>query len=199
MMNKTHFDQGDIPENFHAQCLHYMAVTGADEWYLAVAVLGRSFHIFRIERNESEIAALVAAEKRFWEENVIKQVPPLPDGSESDGTLLKALYPKERGDAVLVPLFGAEEKLGRIQILDEQIKSLEKEEVSLKQAIQKEIGDADGGKARGYSVWWKTQTRNSLDTKRLQKEQPETYDRYVRSSSFRKFEIKKEAKEREAA
>ena len=199
MLNRTHFDSGDVPSYFHAQCLHYMAVTGADEWYLAVAVLGRSFHIFRIERNEAEIAALVAAEKRFWEENVMKQVPPPPDGSESDGNLMKALYPKEHGDNLLVPLFGAEEKLDRIQTLDEQIKSLEREEESLKQAIQKEIGDADGGKAQGYTVWWRSQSRTSLDSKKLQKEQPDIFDRYARTSSFRKFEIKKEIREREAA
>ena len=45
--------------------MHYMAVTGADRWYLAVLVLNKSFHVFTIERDEAEIQALIAAEKRL--------------------------------------------------------------------------------------------------------------------------------------
>jgi putative phage-type endonuclease len=195
MLNRTRFDDGDVPPYYYIQCMHYMAVTDADEWYLAIAVLNRSFHIFHVERNESEIEALIAAEKDFWENNVLKQDPPPPDGSAAAGELVKALFPRERGNAVLTPLFGSEDKLERIQALEEQIKGLEKESDALKQAIQLELGKADGGKASGYTVWWRTQTRTSVDTKRLQKEQPEIYRQYEKSTEYRKFEIRKDKKE----
>ena len=85
MLNRTRFDDGEVPPYYYVQCMHYMAVTGADEWYLAVAVLNRSFHIFHVERNEAEIQSLIEAEDHFWNERVLKQVPPAPDGSERAG------------------------------------------------------------------------------------------------------------------
>lgn len=39
--NKTPFDQGDVPAPYYWQCQHYMAVTGAKSWYLAVLVHGK--------------------------------------------------------------------------------------------------------------------------------------------------------------
>lgn len=34
---------GHIPESYEIQCHHYMAVTGADAWYIACVVLGKEF------------------------------------------------------------------------------------------------------------------------------------------------------------
>ena len=191
LLNRTDFTNGEIPPNYYCQALHYMAVTGADEWYVAIAVLGRGFHILNIPRNQPEIDALIAAEKQFWENHVLSQVPPSPDGSESAGSVIRELFKKERGDGVVVPLFGDEDKLVKIQDLDRQIRQLEKESDALKQQIQLEIGDHDGGKANGFQVWWRSQNRSSIDSKRLQREKPDVYQEYSRITSFRKFEIKK--------
>ena len=42
-MNLKKFKNGEYPENYYAQCMHYLAVTGWERWYLAVLVLGRDF------------------------------------------------------------------------------------------------------------------------------------------------------------
>ena len=39
--------------------MHYMAVTGAKRWYLAVLVLNQGFYTYTIERDEAEISALM--------------------------------------------------------------------------------------------------------------------------------------------
>lgn len=194
LLNKTKFADGEVPPTYLIQALHYLAVSGLSSWFIAVMVLGRGFHIFHIERNEAEINALIDAEKRFWENHVLKQIPPPPDGSESAGELLKQLFPRERGNGVVVPLFGSEEKMERIVDLDSRIKGLEKESDALKQQIQLEIGEADGGIAQGFKIWWRSQNRSSVDTKRLQREQPAIFSEFARTTSFRKFEIKKEDK-----
>jgi len=191
-LNRTDFASGDIPPYYYCQCLHYMAVTGAEEWHLAVAVLGKSFHVFHISRHQQEIDALVEAERIFWQEHVQKQIPPQPDGSYSSGQLIRSMFPTEKSDGVLVPLFGDEMKLQRILELDRQIRQLEKESDALKQQIQFEIGEHDGGKANGFQVWWRSQQRASIDSKRLQQEKPDVYQQYARTTSFRKFEIKQE-------
>ena len=35
--------EGKIPPHYLIQCLHYMAVTGKKEWYIAVVILGSGF------------------------------------------------------------------------------------------------------------------------------------------------------------
>lgn len=52
---------GNIPNHWLCQCVHYIAVTGCKRWYLAVLVFGVGFFHFTIERNDGEIAALMGA------------------------------------------------------------------------------------------------------------------------------------------
>lgn len=192
MLNRSDFEGGVIPPSYYVQCVHYMAVMGVSKWYLAVLVLNRDFFVFEIPRVESEVESLIAAEKSFWEGNVLKQDPPAPDGSERAGELVKSLYPSGRGDGNLAPLYGLEDDLARYKALDAQIKDLEKEQEAIKQRVQLEIGDADGGKASGWLVKWKSVLSNRLDADRLKKEQPETYAKFVKTSESRRFEVKKE-------
>ena len=65
-LNTRKFKNGDFPANYYVQCMHYMAVTGCDKWYLAVLVLNKAFMVFEIARDEGEIAALMEAERDFW-------------------------------------------------------------------------------------------------------------------------------------
>ena len=41
--NADKWKDGRIPPHYLIQCLHYMAVTGKREWYIAVVILGRDF------------------------------------------------------------------------------------------------------------------------------------------------------------
>jgi predicted phage-related endonuclease len=167
-----------------------MAVTGAERWYLAVLVLNKAFHVFTIERDEAEIQALIAAEKDFWENHVLKQIPPTPDGSESTSEIIKQLFPEAR-EREEVALFGLEEKIEQYLSLDAKIKELERERDALKQELQLAMADAEIGRAQGYIVEWKNQVRQSLDTKKLKSEHAEIYEKYLKpAQTVRMFKIK---------
>lgn len=58
-LNLKKFKNGEYPENYYVQCVHYMAVTGKKRWYLAVLIGNKEFKWFTIERDEAEIAALI--------------------------------------------------------------------------------------------------------------------------------------------
>lgn len=190
VLNRAKFSQGEYPPNYYVQCVHYMAVTGAERWYLAVLVLNKAFHVFTIERDEAEIQALIQAEKRFWEEHVLKQIPPAPDGSESTSEVIKAMFPEAR-ERETVALFGCEDKIRTMLDLQTQIKDLERQYDALKQELQLALGEAEQGRAQGYVVEWKNQVRRSLDTKRLKAEQPEVYEQYLKpAQTVRVFKIK---------
>lgn len=191
ILNKHKFNQGEFPANYYVQCMHYMAITGAEEWYLAVLVLNKGFHVFNIKRDEDEIKALIEAEKNFWENHVLKEIPPAPDGSSSASEAISSLYPSAKvGEKI--SLFGHEDKLQKIIELKTKVKEIETEIDSLQQEIQLEMKDAEIGTALGYTVTWKNQTTNKLDTTKLKKEKPEIYEAYLKTSSYRRFEIKRE-------
>ncbi|UZQ86010.1 YqaJ viral recombinase family protein [Thermoclostridium stercorarium] len=190
VLSKYKFSQGEFPPNYYVQCMHYMAVTGAERWYLAVLVLNKAFHVFTIERDEAEIQALIAAEKDFWESHVMKQIPPAPDGSEATSELIKQLFPEARERAE-VALFGYEDKIQQYLTLDAQVRELEQERDKIKQELQLAMADAEIGRAQGYIVEWKNQIRQTLDTQRLKKEQAEIYTKYLKpAQTVRMFKIK---------
>jgi len=190
VLNRCKFSQGEFPPNYYVQCVHYMAVTGAERWYLAVLVLNKAFHVLTIERDEAEVQALIAAEKDFWENHVLKKIPPAPDGSESTSDLIKQLFPEARESAEIA-LFGYEGKIQQYLEMDTKVKELECERDKLRQEIQLVMADAEIGRAQGYIVEWKNQTRQTLDTQRLKKEQAEIYEKYLKPAQVvRMFKIK---------
>ncbi len=190
VLNKYKFSKGEFPPNYYVQCMHYMAVTGADRWYLAVLVLNKAFHVFVIERDEAEIQALIEAEKSFWYDHVQRQIPPAPDGSEATSELIKQLFPEARERAE-VALFGYEDKIQQYLTLDAQVKELEQERDKIKQELQLALADSEIGRAQGYIVEWKNQTRQTLDTQRLKKEQTEIYEKYLKpAQTVRIFKVK---------
>ena len=190
VLNRAKFSQGEFPPNYYVQCVHYMAVTGAERWYLAVLVLNKAFHVFTIERDEAEVQALIAAEKDFWENHVLKQIPPTPDGSESTSELLKQMFPEAR-EREEIALYGHEEKMQQYLELDARVKELTQERDAIKQELQLALADAEIGRAQGYVVEWKNQVRQSLDTKKLKSEQIEIYEKYLKpAQTVRMFKIK---------
>jgi putative phage-type endonuclease len=185
--NKTDFEGGNIPDYYYCQCQHYMAVTGYSKWYLAVLVLGRSFHWFEIERNEDDIAALIEIEKCFWEENILKQEA--PDPIENDGDLLKELYPEADNDQEIA-LYGKENSIKSLINIKEQIKELDTKKKFLENQIKGELGEAASGFTNNYQIMWKNRVSNRIDTKKLKKEQPYIYQQYLKQSNTRTLTIK---------
>lgn len=191
VLNKTDFDIGDVPPNYYTQCVHYMAITGAEKWYLAVLVLNKGFHWFEIKRSEDEITALEAEELRFWKEHVEAHVEPSPDGSERAREVLKTLYPVGEED-LEVDLMPYEGELRRAAEIDERISSLEKEREQICQEIKQYMKDATVGNCSGFRVTWRNTSRSTFDAKRFTAEHSElSLDDYYKRTTSRTFTIRK--------
>lgn len=187
--NKTNFEKADIPAQWYTQCVHYMAVTGAKKWYLAVLVLGVGFYDFVIERNEEDIKALEEIEDDFWNNHVMAGIEPDPDGREETSEVIKSLYTAQEGESVdLLPYRGLLDEYAKITA---SINELEQKKEQLKQELQIYMAMATEGITEGYKVTWKQQVTNKLDTKRLQAEHPEIYNAYLKQSVSRPFKITK--------
>jgi len=89
--NRDDWAQEKIPVHYQLQANHYMAILGADRWYMGVFIGGWDFQWRVMERNEQLIENLITIEKDFWENHVLKKVPPA--FSAEDTQLLHNMYP----------------------------------------------------------------------------------------------------------
>lgn len=179
---------GKIPLSYEIQCHHYMAVCGADAWYIAVLIYGREFKFYKIERDEELMADLIRVEQDFWENNVQKRIMPLPDGSKVADSVIAEYYKESVEESI--QLTGFDEKLRRRQELVEVMERMETEKKQIEQEVKLYMGNAEVAENERYRVSWKSVSSNRLDEKRLKEEMPEVYDQYKKSTVSRRFSIK---------
>lgn len=170
VLNLKKFKAGVFPEQYYAQCVHYMAVTGADRWYLSVVVLGKEFMHFCLERDQEEIDALMSAEKDFWHYVEANEPPPV-DGLDATKETLNAMFGGGNPDEV--KLFDREGLLLDLQDTKARIKELETHQKALENTLREDMGDHELATTPGWRVTWKPQTRTSADVDRVRKEHPE--------------------------
>ena len=183
------FKNGEYPQNYYAQCVHYMAITGADRWYLAILVLGKGFYHFTIERDDNEIEALMGAEKDFFE-LVTTDTPPEIDGSQATTDAINTIY-AESNLMGAVDLFGSEQLIEKYLSAKRLKSEIQKQVDELENQIKDHHKDAEIGTAGKYVASWKQQARSCFDLKRFSAEHPELdLSPYYKHSSFRKFSIK---------
>ena len=187
--NYSYEDANSIPAYHLVQCLHYMAVVGADKCYLATLVYGKGFYNVEINRADYEGAmnALIAMEERFWNDNVKAGLPPMPDGSESSSEILAQHYPTADDNLPPVDLTSQGAQLHRLSELKKQIAALTDEKSAIENAIKQTLGEASVGEYENFRVTWKNRESTRLDSKALKNEMPEVYARYAKTSSTRTF------------
>lgn len=186
-LNMKKFKGGEYPANYYCQCVHYMAMTGKQRWYLAVLIGNRDFRWFTIERDEAEIAALMGAEADFWE-LVKNRTPPVADGSRATTDAIKTIFAESSEDTVDLTL-----KLPALLQyidLDKQIAELETLRDEAANRIKSFMGEAGGGECDGYRVSWKSSTRRTFDSKKFAKENPGLdLTGYYKETSARTFRV----------
>lgn len=183
-----HWKDGRIPTHYQLQCHHYMAVTGAECWYIAVLIYGREFKYYRIERDDEVIENLIRIEKEFWNNHVLPRVMPDPDGSKTADIAIAERF-KDTQDATIL-LSGFDERLRRRQELLTVMEHMEKEKRQIDQELKIYLGNAETAENEHYRVSWKNVSRSSLDEKRLKEEEPEIYEKYCRVTISRRFTVK---------
>lgn len=180
---------GHIPESYEIQCHHYMAVTGADAWYIACVVLGREFIWHKIERDEETIRVLTQIETDFWHNNVLADKMPEPDGSKAAEELLSKYYGSSEPEKA-ISLVGFDEKLKRRAEISDLQDKLEKEKKQIEQEVKVYMEDAEKADSDRFSVSWKSITSSRVDSKKLKAVYPDVYKECVKESENRRFTVK---------
>lgn len=181
--------KGEIPLTYYVQCMHYMAVMGYDRVYLAVLIFGKCFFHFTIERDEDEIAALVASEAAFWRDHVEAGISPDPDGSQSAEQAVDAIWGNRAQEDELL-MFDFSDDMRELCDLAAAEKEIKRQKDAIKQRLQAALGEHMIGSSDRYVITWRPQERSSIDSRRLYRERPDIYREYLTTSSTRIFKIK---------
>lgn len=187
--NNTDFNGGSIPPNYYWQCQHYMAVTGAEEWYLAVMVFSTAFHVFKIPRDEKAIEQLIEAERSFWLENVQAGVAPYPSGIDAEDQVIDSIYSTARYDSA-ANIDGMRSQLDLLALYEKDAESLTEKIKAIKQQLKLRMGACTKASCGRWAITWKDETRTTIDSKRLRAELPETFTMYSKTSVSRPLKIK---------
>lgn len=188
ILNADKWKDGDVPAHYQLQCHHYMAVTGAVAWYIAVVIMGKEFKCVRIDRDDEIIKNLISIETDFWNNHVLTGVMPAPDGSKVADTIINQHFSNTKRETITLHSFT--DKLQRRCELSELIDKLEREKKQLEQEVKLAMADAEGAICGNFEISWKNVATPKLDVERIKSELPDIYRSYLKDTESRRFTVK---------
>lgn len=186
-LNLKKYKNGEFPDRFYAQCVHYLAVSGKKRWYLAVLIGNKEFKWFCIERDEEEIAALMGEEEKMAV-CIKTNTPPAVDGTESTSNAISTIYPDSDGN--IVSLMAYETDLMQYNALSKQIEALEEQKKEVANRVKAFMNTAGKGESNRFKVSWSTSVKKTFDTKAFQSDHKDLdLNKYYKTSSYRTFKV----------
>ena len=189
------YRNGEYPMEYYCQCLHYLAVTGWDCWYLAVLVYGTDLLIYKICRDEvmDDIKALIKAEEAFWDSHMlIPNNPPAPDALDSTAAALGSVYPHEDGTTVCADQ-DADQALTELAALKAQKRALDRQITERENQIKAAMGEAEVIAGTSVSATWRSSERTTISKTKLLKAYPNiNMDAITDRNIQRRFAIKED-------
>jgi putative phage-type endonuclease len=166
----------EVPMSYLSQCIWYMAITNLDRVDLAVLFGNSDFRIYEITRDRDLEAMVIQKATIFWQEHVLKDIPP-PAISEQD---CHALFGKGDPDRSIEAKEETLELTKRLQILNSEIEVREEEISSIKQSIMNQMQEAEILTYQGkvLATWKAPKPSFRLDSKRLELDHPEITSNY---------------------
>jgi predicted phage-related endonuclease len=198
----TAVDEEDIESVLDAkrvQLQHYFGVYPKHRWGSIVYLLYRKGYLkgFRAEevtRDEPFIEALIVLEQHFYEEVMVKRVPPDPDGTESCKDALRRMYPQDRGTVLTLNEPELAEAFVELLAVRSTVKAAETRKTHLENLFKARLTDAAELQLPGTgTITWRTASPSSkeiCDVELLKRDFPEVAQKVMRTelrSTGRRF------------
>ena len=178
-----------IPDEYHLQLQHYMAVTGYKAAYIAVLIGGNTFRWKLIERDEKLISMLILFESIFWE-HVQNGTPPPLDGSEASAKFLARQFPNSTPKShITLPDTNAD-LLAQYDEACEQLEVATEQKQKAENLLKQMLGEYEIGTAGDRVITWKNISQERLDSRTLKAEHPTLFKKYSNKTTYRRFTIK---------
>lgn len=180
--------EGGIPKEYMYQLQHYMAVTGYHKAYIAALVGGNRFIIHEVYEDKEMIRNIVEMEKEFWQKNVMEGIEPDADGSEATTDYLADIYSESNGKAIELPK-EAVELCRQYDELSSELDNLKMMKSEAENRLKTMLGNNETGIVEDRTIRWKQISQTRLDSKLLKQEQADLYEKYAKTTSYRRFEV----------
>lgn len=176
-----------VPIHYQIQMNHYMAVSGASYCYVAVLIGNEELVIHKLERDKDLIDEIMKLEKMFWNNCILGDELPMPDGSSDYSKTLDTLYKDSKCEEII--LFEAEKILDRYDEVVKIYKDFEKEKKSIEQYLKLQMKNYEIAYVGDRKITWKKQERNTIDTTKLKKEHPEIVAQFIKTTTSRVLKL----------
>jgi len=179
---------GQIPESYELQAVHYAAVLGVPYAYLAVLIGGQRMEFRRIEADPAYLADLDEVTERFWVDHVVAGVPPPVDSTPACTDVLVRLWHAQEGIAELGDA-GLEAALAyRDAMADEKI-AKERKQLAGNQ-LRAMLGPKTVGVAAGQKIctWTDVETRR-FDSDTFAVDYPDLFEQYRKTTVTRTLRV----------
>ena len=114
---------------------------------------------------------------------------PEVDGSKCCDDIIGSFYPaSEKGS--IITLEGFDDSLVRREQILNQIEELKTEQNKIEQDIKLFMKDNELAINENYKISWSTVESSRLDSKKLKEEMPDIYDKFSKTSTTRRFQIR---------
>ena len=177
LWNKKEWEEDTIPQSYYAQVQHYLMLSGYKFAYVAVLIGGQEYKEFKVERNEEDIELIRSKATEFYKENILKQIPPMPDGSDAYMDYLKKKAMDIENDTV-IEFVDLEEKAQKVKDIGKEISNLKKEQDLLKEQIMLELINNGTQKGVAGKLKFNIQTRKTADLEAMIKANAELVAQY---------------------
>lgn len=132
----------DIPPEYYCQVAWYMWIADLPRADVALLLGGQDFAIYRVERDDEFIEALVETAHHFWEQTQLG-IPPDPDYTDDYSQYLLRRYAQPRKEYLQASV-ELDERIVRLRDVKAQLKDLEREKAQIENEIHAAVGDASG-------------------------------------------------------
>jgi putative phage-type endonuclease len=154
----------EVPAHYLVQAAWYMAVCDAPAWNFAVLFSGNTLAQYRVVRDMDLEISMIEVCRSFWHDNVLKQVEPPIDQTESYGRYLARKFSLSTGAVIKNPSPELNAAAIMFKEAQDRVKDAEETAQLRKNQLAALLADADAAQTSSGKVQWvRPSPRKSVD------------------------------------
>ncbi len=185
---KKVWDNG-VPDHYYAQVQWYMGLADVKKAYVACFAGGNKYYQYEVPFSQEFYDDAVAKAVRFWERYVIVGEMPAATEKNCDKKILGIKIENQDKDDVFRTTY-VDEHISKLNDLKKQEKELKKKISFLNNKVMEEMNGHKNCESHVFKIQYKTHSRKSVDSKKLQEDYPEIYMKVMKKSNFPQLSIK---------
>lgn len=184
------WEEGMLPQSYFYQLQWYLWILGLEHGAFACLVGGNKFYFYDIYIDMDLINnTLFPTAKKFWEENIVKQVPPELEATDKD--YINAEYAAVNVNSeITFDDRETDDLVASVVDLRAKAKLIKKDLEAAENRLKEKLADHEYGYTANHTARWAPRSRTNVDSKVLKSAYPDIYEKVTYQSSYRVLTVK---------